>query len=102
MTEQEAIILHIEECKKRIDTIQNYMEGNRNADVLRCERSIFILENVIKALEKQIAKKPVTYEHSNTADCPVCGNRVRGIKLPFGDWCSKCGQKLKWRKEDAE
>lgn len=49
------------------------------------------------ALEKQIPKKPVTYKNTNRADCPVCGATVRGIKEPFGDWCSKCGQKLGWK-----
>lgn len=50
----------------------------------------------IKALEKQIPKKPITHKDTNRADCPVCGATVRGIKEPFGDWCSKCGQALDW------
>lgn len=50
----------------------------------------------ISALEKQIPKKPITYKDTNRADCPVCGATVRGIKEPFGDWCSKCGQALDW------
>lgn len=50
----------------------------------------------IEALEKQIAKRPITYPGTNRADCPQCGNTVRGIKEPFGDYCSKCGKKLEW------
>ena len=47
--------------------------------------------------ERQGARKPVLYQDTNRADCPVCGNTVRGIDKPFGDWCSRCGQKLDWR-----
>jgi anaerobic ribonucleoside-triphosphate reductase len=50
----------------------------------------------IKALEKQISHKPITYKGTNRADCPICGNTVRGINKPFGDWCNKCGAKLDW------
>lgn len=50
----------------------------------------------INALEKQIPKKPITHSNTNRADCPCCGATVRGIKNPFGDWCSNCGQKLDW------
>nr|DAO43718.1 MAG TPA: zinc-ribbon containing domain protein [Caudoviricetes sp.] len=46
--------------------------------------------------EKAEPKKPITYEQTNRADCPVCRAMVRGIDKPFGDWCSKCGQKLDW------
>lgn len=52
----------------------------------------------ISALEKQIAKKPVIYKGTNRADCPICGMTVRGIDKPFGDFCSKCGQRLNWSK----
>ena len=52
--------------------------------------------DVIDAVQKQIPRKPITYKETNRADCPVCGATVRGIKEPFDDWCSKCGQKLDW------
>ena len=55
----------------------------------------------IKALEKQIAKEPITYKNTNLADCPICQATVRGIKNKFGEWCSGCGQKLDWSKEDG-
>lgn len=50
----------------------------------------------IEALKKQIPKKPVIYSDTNRADCPICNNTVRGIDKPFGDYCSRCGQKLDW------
>lgn len=52
------------------------------------------IDVAIQALEKQIPKKPITHSNTNRADCPCCGATVRGIKNPFGDWCSNCGQKL--------
>lgn len=54
------------------------------------------VEECRKAEEKQKAKKPVLHQDTNRADCPVCGNTVRGIDKPFGNWCSHCGQKLNW------
>lgn len=58
-------------------------------------------QTAINALEKQIAKEPITYKNTNLADCPICKATVRGIKNKFGDWCSGCGQKLDWSKEDG-
>ena len=58
------------------------------------------LEIGVKALEKQIPKKPITHSNTNRADCPCCGATVRGIKNPFGDWCSNCSQKLDWGNEE--
>lgn len=52
------------------------------------------------AVEKQKAKKPVTYKGTNIADCPICGATVRGISKHFGDWCSHCGHKLDWSDEE--
>ncbi len=54
------------------------------------------LHMAIQALTKAEPKKPVIYSDTNRADCPVCGAAVRGIKEPFGDWCSRCGQVLDW------
>ena len=55
-----------------------------------------VRETAINALEKQIPKKPIFYNGTNRADCPICRKIVRGISKPFGDWCSGCGQKLDW------
>lgn len=59
------------------------------------------LDTAIEALEKQIAKEPVIYKGTNRADCPICGMTVRGIAKPFGDFCSKCGQRLDWGDSNA-
>lgn len=49
-----------------------------------------------EAMERQKARKPITHKGTNRADCPICGATVRGIKEPFGGWCSKCGQRISW------
>ena len=89
MTENEAI----EEFKECLRTIEKCYRGEN-------ETHKQALEIGVKALEKQIPKKPITHSNTNRADCPCCGATVRGIKNPFGDWCSNCGQKLDWSDEE--
>lgn len=59
----------------------------------------------IKALEKQIPRKPIdktkpddtaslAYENCNIIVCPTCGRRLK-LKSK-GKYCDKCGQKLDW------
>lgn len=90
MTEIEAI----KEMKTSLE-LAKMCEPNRERQQ---ENSVY--ELAIKALEKQIPKKPITYKGTNRADCPICGATVRGIDNPFGDWCSKCGQRLLWESEE--
>lgn len=63
-------------------------------------RAIGTPEECQTAVEKQTAKKAITYRGTNRADCPACGATVRGIGAPFGNWCSKCGQRLDWEDEE--
>lgn len=58
------------------------------------------LKRLIEMMEQQTAKKAITYRGTNRADCPACGATVRGIDAPFGNWCSKCGQRLDWEDEE--
>lgn len=64
----------------------------------------------IKALEKQIPKKPINktkpddtaslaYENCNIIVCPTCGGRLK-LKSK-GKYCDKCGQKLDWSEENG-
>lgn len=59
-----------------------------------------VRQEAIKALQKQIPKKPIIYPGTNRADCPVCMKTVRGIGKPFGEYCAGCGQRLRWETED--
>ena len=66
------------------------------------------LEMAIKALEKQIPKKP-TYEGDGYAPdgmfiwgewiCPCCGRRYE-VDYDDYDYCPDCGQKLDWSNEE--
>ena len=58
------------------------------------------LKRLLEMMEQQTAKKAITYRGTNRADCPACGATVRGIGAPFGNWCSKCGQRLDWEDEE--
>ena len=67
------------------------------------------IDVAIKALEKQIAKKP-EYEADGYADgelvydyakCPICGHDFEyGINDWGCEYCSDCGQKLDWSDEE--
>lgn len=57
----------------------------------------------IKALEKQIAMKPVKSEkqvvrYVNTYYCPICNLGITGTNI--AKWCYHCGQKLDWSDVD--
>lgn len=115
MTENEAIkILRKDscyECAQGTDSPVNceyrecrVAEATRAAikalEEIQQYRAIRTVEECRAAMEKQTAKKPITYEGTNRADCPACGATIRGISKPFGDWCSHCGQKLDWSDEE--
>lgn len=49
----------------------------------------------IKALDKQLPKKPVYLGYSIVFECPCCKGRMSKLVKP--DCCLCCGQKLDWR-----
>jgi hypothetical protein len=87
MTEQEAI----EQFEERL-SISDY----------RCAIPEYYnaMELAVKALEKQIAKKPTSFNGKifNVRNCPKC----RIVLTDETNYCSECGQKLDWSGEDAE
>lgn len=55
-------------------------------------------EEAIKALEKQIPKKPVNYDSVPHSRCPVCNNSVKVFEDAHEHhYCLYCGQALDWR-----
>lgn len=106
MTDKEAIISHIEECKHRISVIQEFVETNKDANVKKCERNTFVLNNAIKTLEKQIPKKPVVTVIENTncrwVRCSCCNETLVWMYPKPMNYCQNCGTKLDWGNEDAE
>ena len=104
MTENEKAI-NILEHMKNLVTVRIFEEEALDRAIKALEevqqyREIGTPEECQAAMEKQIAKKAITYRGTNRADCPACGATVRGISAPFGNWCSKCGQRLDWEDEE--
>lgn len=91
MTESEAI--------EYLETLNNGLnEAFVNADELS-----EALQMAIKALEKQIPKKPIKSEkqvirYVTTYCCPTCKLGFTGTGV--AKWCYHCGQKLDWSNEE--
>ena len=56
----------------------------------------------LKALEKQISKKPIERFTGNeyVCECPICHGRTytpNEVEIQSIQYCSWCGQKLDWR-----
>ena len=89
MTEIEAI----EKIREQICNekgVQRYCRDNCMHGTEYCAYSM-----AIKALEKQIPKKPLTEYHCVLQRlCPSCGCEVSDIE--DRKWSCKCGQKLDW------
>ena len=72
--------------------------GKMDAD--RCENKECVEAAVIKALKKQIPKKPL-HMHKNYY-CPICkenGWMLWDDAIPndMDEYCDKCGQAIDWR-----
>ena len=84
--EKECINRDCDRNCAKCDIVQDINELNSAYDV------------VIKALEKQIAKKPIkAQEHIRYAMCyvcPNCGKTFSGTGI--ANYCYHCGQKLDW------
>ena len=79
------------------------------SEITECEESICYVTDIdaeplrlaIKALEKQIPKKPV-YGAANIK-CPNCGATLLYYFHSFKiDYCNECGQRLDWSEENDE
>lgn len=79
------------------------------SEITECEESICYITDIdaeplrlaIKALEKQIPKKPV-YGAANIK-CPNCGATLLYYFPSFKiDYCDECGQRLDWSEENDE
>ena len=59
-----------------------------------------VIDVAIKALEKQIPKKPRFYAHNYY--CSVCDNLVGNNEFEWKrfKYCDTCGQKLDWSDEE--
>lgn len=74
-------------------------------------RAIGTLEECRAAVEKQTAKKVVSFEYHNGTinyGCPVCKWKIiskindEWCAGTFNEYCDRCGQKLDWSDEDEK
>ena len=83
-----VILTEITECEESICYITDF-----DAEPLRL---------AIKALEKQILKKPINYDSIPHSRCPVCNNSVKVFEDSHEyHYCLYCGQRLDWSEEYA-
>lgn len=122
MDYQEAIEIHVAECRHRIDVISDFMNTNKDADEDGCLKNIEILrktissmqelkeykqlgtlEEVREAVEKQKAKKPIEdrdhgIRYTEVYRCPSCNGSFLG--KGFVKYCFHCGKKIDWSDEE--
>lgn len=94
MTEKEAIY-NLKHCVTAYEA--------QNPNNLTCDLTWKTLDIAVKALEKQIPKKPIKSKEQkiryvNTYYCPTCNLGFTGFNI--AKWCYHCGQKLDWSDEE--
>ena len=77
------------------------------SEIIECEESICYVTDIdaeplrlaIKALEKQIPKKPIVNDGYQIV-CPNCSaTLIYCLHTSEIDYCDKCGQRLDWNKK---
>ena len=76
---------------------QEYIDKDDEDSIWR--KDVQALDIAIKAVEKEIPKKPIKNKEQNiryasSYSCPKCGGRFSGTGI--ADYCYHCGQKLDW------
>lgn len=89
----------LSEAMEKLAKLEDAIRIIEGLDTSNSEENIKAKKMAVAAMKKQITKRPITYTSTNRADCPVCGETVRGIDKPYGKYCSGCGQKLDWSDE---
>ena len=89
--------------EKALQSVLTYcIEECGKMDAYRCENKECVEAAVIKALEKQVPKKPIIIEETEDyfghTLCPNCEKVEIGFTQPC--FCDRCGQAIDW--EDDE
>lgn len=102
MKENEAI--------EKLKNMRLFMQiTDKNNDCKFMEDDYKANEMAIKALEKQIPKKPIMKQYFKDMEeeylcCPTCGeiltDRIPADNKTFYFHCMNCGQKLDWSDEE--
>lgn len=84
------------------EAIELLKKANRDNDTVCILPKSDMGKCLIKALEKQIPKKPIKSKEQkiryvNTYYCPTCNLGFTGFNI--AKWCYHCGQKLDWSDE---
>ncbi len=84
------------------ETLEFLKKANRDNDMVCILPKSDMGKCLIKALEKQIPKKPIKSKEQkiryvNTYYCPTCNLGFTGFNI--AKWCYHCGQKLDWSDE---
>lgn len=94
------------------DKEKNYKELCQMALVseeVKRYRAIGTVEECRAAMEKQTAKKVISFDYNNGTvnyGCPVCKRKIiskidgKWCGGTFNEYCDRCGQKLDWRNEE--
>lgn len=89
--------------------IQGYEMATEALREIQQYRAIGTPEECQAAMEKQTAKKVISFEYHNGTinyGCPVCKwkiiSKINGEWCcgTFNEYCDRCGQKLDWSDED--
>ena len=101
MTNEEAIKILKEDMRRYnciIDSLKSGADSLTDGEAPLQSRGL-----AIKALEKQIPRKPVEQGDGINCNCPACGRYVGYIDAMAWEipkYCDECGQALDWSGED--
>lgn len=89
----------IEEALERINNMLiyfNQLDANKEE-----KKDIKAFKLAIKALEKQIAKKPIIKPYFDAVCCPICNETIDSLSIGNhrDKYCHNCGQKILWEGE---
>ena len=109
MSERELIERAIESARCRIYRVQASAMGGSVQHQAKADDQAKLQVVTIKALEKQIPKKPTIeddFDYGEGYVCPICESFLHYVvdddEHYRTNYCLHCGQKLDWGNEDAE
>lgn len=89
--------------------LNNMCDLTAAEDLIEEYRAIGTPEECRAAMEKQSAKKVISFDYNNGTvnyGCPVCKRKIiskidgKWCGGTFNEYCDRCGQKLDWRNEE--
>lgn len=78
------------ECRKEHEELKEFLE-----ELQEYEGTGLTPEQILELKERDTAKEPEIFD-GHWYKCPTCGMYAGGLK---GNFCHRCGQRLKWEVE---